>query len=216
MPNTMTSPQPDQMRADRAAGLALMLAGIASVAVMAAHPTSAHAAGLAAFVHAAMIVLLSLAGYGFLHFAIRMGLRPSILAGLVAYAVSIFGHIGAATVNGFVVPALAQRGGVSQDVFLFAWELNQALAGLGVSAAGLAFMLWSVPLVRGRTADMKALGVAGLISGFVQTAGIVMGSVSLDVHGALLLYGLHALWAAPVGVQLYRGIFAAPPAVVID
>ena len=209
MTNTsILPPQPDAAQSDRAVGLALMVAAATSVAVMAVHPTGAHAAGLGAFVHASMIALLSITGYGFVQFVIRVGFRPATLAGLVAYAVSVFGHIGAATVNGFVVPALAQHPGVARDVFLFAWELNQALAGLGVSAAGVAFVLWSIPLLRSRATDMRVLAAAGLLLGLVQSVSILTGSVQLDVHGALLLYGLHGLWAALVGLQLYRGKFA--------
>jgi hypothetical protein len=108
-----------------------------------------------------------------------------------------------------VVPALARREGVAHDVFLFAWELNQALAKLGVCAAGVAFVLWSMALLRQRTADMRLLGALGATAGLLQAGIVLAGGVKLDVKVALLLSALHGTWAALVGLQLLRGKFAS-------
>ena len=119
----------DHRSADRIAGAALIAAAASSVLAMAHHPTSAHGGALGAIVHGVMIVLLAVTAFGFAHFAIRRGLgRPAMLAGLVAYGLCGFGHVGAATIGGFVVPALAARGddSVGHDIFLLAWESNQA------------------------------------------------------------------------------------------
>ena len=135
---------------DRAAGAALVAGALGSVLAMAHHPSGAHSGALGPIVHGAMIGLLMLMAWGFLLFQSGRGAsRPLPLAGLLAYGVSLFGHIGAATINGFVVPALAVRGhgAVSHDVFLLAWEANQALARLGVYMTGLAFAFWSIDLV---------------------------------------------------------------------
>ena len=78
------------------------------VGAMAHHPSGAHPGALGGIVHGAMIALSLLLAWGFAHFAIGRGAsRPLIVGGLLAYAVSLFGNIGAATINGFVVPALA-------------------------------------------------------------------------------------------------------------
>ncbi|HEV2816807.1 MAG TPA: hypothetical protein VGW40_06255 [Allosphingosinicella sp.] len=125
---------------DRIAGGALIGAALSSVLAMAHHPTSAHAGALGPIVHGTMIVLLAATAFGFAHFALRRGAgRPAILAGLVAYALSVVVTIGAATINGFIVTALAARGVTNHDLFLFAWEANQALARLGVYATAAAF-----------------------------------------------------------------------------
>ena len=190
---------------DRAAGLALIAAAAGSVAAMAHHPSGAHggAGALAGIVHAAMILVLALMTFGFVHVARRRGLgRPAVLAGLVAYAIGLFGHAGAATINGFVVPALAARGpqAVGHDIFLLAWEVNQALARLGVYATCAAFLLWGADLLR----DARWTGAVALAAGAVPAAALAGGWIAMDVAGAFLVYAVHATFAALVGIQLVR------------
>ncbi len=105
-------------QAGRAGGMALIIAAIGTVAMMAHHPSGPHSGLLGGIVHGAMIALLLLMTWGFLQFALVRGIRrPLVNGGLLAYGVSLFGHIGAATIKGFVVPALAARGhgAVSHD-----------------------------------------------------------------------------------------------------
>ena len=198
-----------QRAGDRIAGAALIAGAAATVLAMAHHPTGAHGAGgLAGLVHGAMIVLLALQAFGFAHFAIRRGIgAPAMLAGLIAYGASLFAHVGAATINGFIVPAIAARGpgAVSHDVFLFAWEANQALAKLGVYATGTAFILWGLHLLRTGGAWPRSLGLAGLAAGAAPAVLLAVGAIRMDVAGAFLAYAIHAAWAALVGLWLIRG-----------
>ena len=193
---------------DRTAGLFLIGPAAASVVAMAHHPSGAHAGGLGGLVHGTMIVLLALMAFGFLHFARRCGLgRPPVLAGLVAYAISLFAHVGAATINGFVVPALAARGpgAVGHDVLLLAWEANQALARLGVFATGAAFLLWSADLQRAPGGERRLIGLAGMAAGGLPAVLLAGGWIRMDVAGAFAVYAAHAAWAALVGLHLMRG-----------
>ena len=189
--------------ADRTAGAALIAAAAGTVLAMAHHPTGPHGGAIGGIVHGAMIALLALGTFGFAHLARRRGLgRPAVLAGLVAYALALFGHAGAATINGFVVPALAARGeAVMHDLFLFAWEANQALARLGVFAAGVAFILWGADLLRGRT----WLGAAAIVAGVAPAALLLAGALEMNVAGAFIVYAAHAAWTALLGVYLIRG-----------
>jgi hypothetical protein len=115
---------------DRIGGIALIAAAAGTVLAMGHHPSGAHGGGgLAGLVHGAMIALLGVLAFGFARFCQRRGLdRPLILAGLSAYLASFLAHLGAATINGFVVPALAGGPPISHDVLRFAWHSNQALA----------------------------------------------------------------------------------------
>lgn len=195
---------------DRIAGTALIAAGAAAALAMAHHPTSAHNA-LNGPVHGAMIALVAVLGFGFLHFARRRGLdRPAVLAGLTGYAVSLFAHVGAATTNGFVLPALARGGhaAVSHDVVELAWASNQALAGLGVFATGAAYLLWGADLLGRRGWEARAVGALGIAAGVVPAALLATGALRMDVSGALIVYLAHLGWAALVGVQLWRGRIA--------
>ncbi|MGQ0589346.1 MAG: hypothetical protein ACT4N8_07430, partial [Sphingosinicella sp.] len=191
----------------RIGGAALIAAGAGTVLAMAHHPTGAHGGGLLGpSVHAAMIVLLGLTAFGFATLcALRGAARPLILAGMVAYALALFGHAGAATINGFVVPALAGRDAVpGHDIFLLAWEANQALAKLGVIAASVAFLFWSMDFLRRGGGEAKAIGALGLAAGLVPPVLLLGGIVAMNVTGAFIVYAIQAAWGALVGVHLFR------------
>jgi hypothetical protein len=198
-------------QADRVGGALLIAAAAGTILAMAHHPSGAHGGAIGGIVHGAMIALLALMTWGFALFALSLGgHRPLVLGGMIAYAIALFGHIGAATINGFVVPALAARGGVGHDFFLLAWEANQALARLGVVAAGIAYLLWSAQLL-GRGGLARWLGLVGLVAGLVPIVLLTSGAIRLDVAGAFLVYALQGAWAAMVGAALLSGrLFDAP------
>lgn len=189
----------------KAGGAALIAAAIGSVAAMAHHPSGAHAGALGGIVHGAMMIVLTALAFGFVAFALSRGIgRAAMLAGLLAFAVSLFAHFGAATINGFVVPALAARGpgAVGHDVFLLCWEANQALAGLGAFATGAAYSLWSLDLLAGRGRADRLLGAAGIAAGLLPAVLLAAGGIAMDVAGAFLVYAAHAAWALLVGVRM--------------
>ena len=193
----------------RIAGWSLVIPSALTVFAMAHHPTGSHGSGgLSALVHGAMIVLVSVLFFGFVHFTLHRGIRrPVVLAGLVSYGLSLVAHVGAATINGFVVSAMAAHGPetVSHAVFLLCWEANQALARLGVFATGAAFLLWSLDLLRRAEAAGRVTGGAGLIAGIAPAAALLLGEGEMDVHTAFVVYAAHAAWTALIGVQLLRG-----------
>ena len=199
---------PGSRSSDRIAGVSLIAAAASSVLAMAHHPSGAHSGALGGLVHGAMIVLLAAMAFGFAHFAGRRGLgRPAVLAGLIVYGLGLFAHAGAATINGFVVPALASRGhgAVGHDVFLLAWEANQALARLGVFATGAAFLLWSLDFLRRPGVEARLIGLAGLLAGAIPAVLLAGGGIRMDLAGAFLVYAVHAAWTALVGIHLLRG-----------
>jgi hypothetical protein len=198
----------DNGDADRIAGGALIAGSLLSVLAMAHHPTHVDPGGLVGIVHGAMIVLMTAIAFGFAHFALRRGLaRPAILAGLIAYLVSLVANIGAGTINGFVVPALAARGAdlSGHDVFLLAWEANQALARLGVFATAAAFTFWSIDFLRRPGLEPKAIGGLGLLAGLVPAILLATGGIDMHVAGAFVAYAAFAAWGMIVGLHLVRG-----------
>ena len=198
----------DDRPADRIAGGALILGALLSMLAMAHHPEHVDPGGLVGIVHGAMLVLMTVIAFGFTHFALRRGLaRPAILAGLIAYLVSLVAHIGAGTINGFIVPALAMRGAdlSGHDVFLLAWESNQALARLGVFATAAAFTLWSIDFLRRPGLEAKAIGGLGLLAGLVPAILLATGAINMHVAGAFAAYAAFAAWGVLVGQHLMRG-----------
>ena len=191
----------------RIGGAALIAAAAGTVLAMAHHPVGAHSGALGPAVHAAMIAFVALTAFGFAAFAAARGpARPKILAGIILYALALFGHVGAATINGFVVPALAGRGPglIDNDIFLLAWEANQALAKLGVIASSLAFLFWSLDFLGRSGAEPRAIGMVGLAAGIAPPAFLLAGVIDMDVAGAFLVYVVQAAWGVCVGLHLVR------------
>jgi hypothetical protein len=197
----------DMLDGDRWAGLALIAAAAASMLAMAHHPTGFHAGAVIGIVHGVMILVVGAMLYGFAHFAGRRGLgRPAVLAGLVAYGIGATANIGAATINGFVTPAVHAHV-ANHDIFLLAWEANQALAKLAVVAVGAAYLLWSLDLFR----TSKLLAAAGLLVGGAPALLLLGGWIDMNLHAAAAVYGGQALWAALVGWLMLSGRLDAPP-----
>ncbi len=192
----------------RLAGFVMIAAAALSVLAMGHHPTGAHATGgVGDYVHGTMIIVVAALFFGFTCFAQRRGItRPAILAGLIAYAISLAAHIGAATINGAIVPALAARGhdALGHDIALLCWEANQALARMGVYATGAAFLFWSADLLTHDRDQDRVLAIAGLVAGIGPMVAMAAGWIAMDVTGAFIVYVVHALWAVLVGIQLVR------------
>jgi hypothetical protein len=186
---------------DRAAGIALIGAAALSMFAMAHHPASLRAGAMIAIVHGAMILFTGMMTFGFAQLSRRLGLeRPAVLAGLVAYAIGAIAEIGAATVNGFAMPALAGHG-ASHDAIDTLWFLNQALAGLGVAAIGAAYTLWSLALWRRH----KLVAAFGVVAGAVPALLLLGGWINMQLHWAILVYAALILWAALAGWLLLTG-----------
>ncbi len=193
------------MAAMRAAGWAMVGAAATTVLAMSHHPTSAHAGGLNQLVHGVMIAVAGVSAFGFLHWSRLRGLdRPEVSAGLVAYLIALFGHIGAATISGFVMTALVHGGGASGDARVFAWEANQALSQVGVFAGGAAFALWSIDLLRRGDVAERAVGGLGLLAGLLPPVLLATGVIRMDVQGALIVYSAQMGWMALVGLLMLR------------
>lgn len=198
----------DHKYADRIAGWALILGALLSVFTMAHHPEHVDPNGLVGIVHGAMLVLMAVIAFGFVHFALRRGVdRPAILAGLIAYLLGLVADGIAGTINGFVVPALARHGAAlsGRDVFLLGWEMNQAMAALGVFATAAAFAFWSVDFLRRPGLEPKIIGGLGLLAGPVPAILLATGLTDMHVAGAFIAYAAFALWAVLVGFHLIRG-----------
>ena len=190
---------------ERAGGVALVVAGAGIVLGMAHHPTHLGPGLMNQLIHGVLLGFLGLTTFGFATLAAARGPRPTILAGAVCYAFALFGHVGAATIDGFVVPALAARGAVvGRDLFLLSWDMNQALATLGVVAAGLAILFWSADFLTRRGPEPRLIGALGVLSGAGPVGLLAAGAINMRVSGALIAYACHAAWGAAVGIHLLR------------
>jgi len=188
----------------RTAGWALVGAAAAAGLAMSHHPTRLDQGALSGAVHGVLIALSVTIAYGFLHWSRLRGLdRPAVAAGLVAYAVALFGGVGAATINGFVLPAFPHGHGAGGEAHQLAGAANQALAYLGAVATGLAYALWSLDLLRpGGTRVEKLVGAAGLVAAAVPLALLAAGVLRMNMTGALAVYAVQWAWMATIGLLM--------------
>ena len=102
------------------------------------------------------------------------------------------------------MPSLAERGSIPHEIIDLAWEANQALAGLGVIAAGAAILLWSLDFLGRGGAEARVIGTAGLIAGTLPAVLLIVDVIEMNFAGAFLAYALQAAWGAAVGFHLVR------------
>ena len=186
----------------RAAGWALVGTGLLTILLMSQHPSSASDI-MTPLVHGGLQVVLLVQLAALLIVARRWGGGLLLTTGMLFFAAGAFAGLGAATINGFVSPSLASypSGEIGHDIFALAWEANQALATLGVIATGLAFAMISVRLWQ---EAQRSLPVAGWLAGLLPAALLAVGHISMNLHGALLVYVTQAAWIIALGWHAAR------------
>ncbi|MEM7706654.1 MAG: hypothetical protein AAF358_13930 [Pseudomonadota bacterium] len=204
---TNTDAAPGRTEHHKSFGYLLVGAALGTVFFMTHHPTSvAGMTGIAGMVHGVMLLMVVALATGLVHFASGLGLSHlPVLTGLICYLAAAIANSLAAVVNGFVFPSLAARGEdeIGHDIFDFAWDLNQALAKLAVYAIALAYMLWSIQLLR-KVPRQPWLAGLGLLASVVPVGVLAAGGNAMDVSTALVIYSIQVCWAACVGVTMIR------------
>lgn len=193
---------------DRLLGVLMIASALLFVLVMGHHPHDFHHRGLAEFVHGALMALTLVLIAGAARFAMRERLgRPAMLLGLVAFVAGSAGNLLAATLNGFVAPALAVEGAYEQ-FGPFVWELNQALAYEAVFAVSASLMFFGLGLLRTARGFQQIAGGVLLGAGVVSASLLAFGVVSMNVQGAFVVYGLHMAAMVIIGFLLVRSKIA--------
>ncbi len=164
-------------------------------------------------VHGAMIALMAALLFGFGVFSVRRGFdKQTVLGGVTAYAIGVGAMFGAALINGFLVPDVAERyAAASPDGIMFAARVlsicalaNHVLAKFGVVAMSIAILLWSVDLAR-MPGVLRATGALGLAAAVSSTAVLVFGGPALTVQTFSAIVICQAVWYFAVAALLVRG-----------
>jgi hypothetical protein len=207
----------------RAAGIAIAVCATLTVIAISHHPvvtTHEPAEAIAQMVqmgtadrvvHGVVIALIAALLFGFSVFSLRRGLhRQLVVAALIAYAMGVGVMIGAALIDGFLIPAIATRyAGAQPDAIKFAAQFLalcamtiQIFAKFGVIALSSAVVLWSADLAR-TPGVLRITGLIGFASGLVAV-GVLVFAGRLDPHnlGAIVL--VQAVWYIAVATLLVR------------
>lgn len=219
------SPAPSISNASRMLGILLAAGSIVMVVFMAMHPSAhtqdfaslldelAKGAAFNGFVHGTLMIAGCIVFLGLFGLAERLGLaRPLVRSGLIAYAIGQFAGIGAATVNGFLVPGLAAKYASSDPATLdrvrpmlaLCFEVNHTLARLDVFAMSIAVLLWSTVLAHW-PGTSRIIGIAGIACAALPLAALLAGRLPMNIHGFGAFILLQSLWSFSIAVQLIRG-----------
>jgi len=226
MPPIATVESEDADRpAGRAAGIALLICGALTLAVLANHPSGATASfadmvreeaansGRDALVHGGFIAVLAGQLACLAVMTLRLGLeRPLAVAGLVLTAIGAGFLMGSMLLDGLVTPAvatryvgvidIAERQSDAKALFVLLGATISFLMPCGVllQAAGLA--CWGAVFVRGRGL-VRATGIYGVVAATAVVVAIAATGAKLPhvlIAAILFIAAAYAL----VGVALLR------------
>jgi hypothetical protein len=206
-----------------AAGIAIAMCALLTIFAVAHHPTVGARAPAEVLtemvrvgtadrvVHGALIAIMGVLLFSFTVFSLRRGLhRATSVAALIAYAAGISAMIGAALIDGFLTPAIAERyaGGQPDAIkaaipFLVFGALTiQILAKFGFIAMSTAVAFWSADLVT-TPGVLRATGIVGFASGIVAV-GVMAFAGHLNPHSLSALVIIQGIWYLAVAVLLVR------------
>ena len=209
----------------RIAGVVLAIGSVITAVFMAIHPTGhghdaatyladlAEGAAFGGLVHGTLMASSCLLMAGLWGLADRLGSGLMLVRiGLIAYLVGVLSGIGAATINGFVLPGIALRHGSDKPevidrlraILALCIEANGTLARIDVFATSTAVLLWSAVLAM-RPGPGRGVGIFGLICGAGPLVALLAGRLPMNIHGFGAFILAQVIWTLAVAVLLVRG-----------
>lgn len=205
------------MTDNRKSGIALIAGSIGGIVTMAIHPTAggpmtvaqvdrlAVVSGVAHGLAIASVMILFLGACGLAR-GIASGHRMSF-AGIVVFGFACVAIFMAATVSGFIIPAIMQRMAQDAGASMRTWQIvidsifqiNQAFARIYSVAASVAVILWI--LKNGGLG--RSVGIYGCIISTLIIVGVGVGHLRLNVHGMAAVWFGQAIWFIVAGFQLW-------------
>jgi hypothetical protein len=163
-------------------------------------------------VHGILIVIIFAMIFSFTVYSLSRSRLHIGAPAWVAFFAGSMSVIGAALIDGFFVPAFAERylRMVPTDAAPGLAILNassiaiQILTRFGFLALSAATLLWSIDLLleRGRA---RVIGSLGILVAMAVVAMLIF-AATINVHSLLLIVGLQALWYLAISYQMI-----APP-----
>jgi hypothetical protein len=218
-------PSGDDASNGKTAGVIIAVCAGLSILAISHHPTvTQHSpgealaeivrlAGVDRVVHGALIALLGGLLVGLFAFSMRQGIaRSTVVAGLIAYSIGLGTTIGAAVVDGFLVPGVAaQYAGASSDDVKLAIHLLatcaltiQVLTKVGLVATSIGILMWSLNLVRTR-GTVRIVGIIGFAAGIIPASVLLFGAIYLTPSSLGAIFLAHAIWYFAIAALLMRG-----------
>lgn len=211
------------MRHSKIYGIALIIGTLGGTITMLFHPTGHNLLNqpdeiarrnelIATAVHILAIISLPIVFYGFLGFCRRLELKnPLVSFGLVVYGFGEVAVVSAAVLSGLVGPVLTRRILESNEatqeilraILMNNFQLNQGFTKIYVVAVAVAFIMWSILLLKkGRL--MQATAIIGFVVGAFGLIGVFSEHLKLNVHGFGLFIFAQSIWTILIAVFMIR------------
>jgi hypothetical protein len=207
------------MTDNRKSGIALIAGSVGGIVTMAIHPTAGGAltvaqverlavvSGIAHGIALVSLVVLFLGACGLargIAAADRLSFAGIVIFGFACVAIFI-----AATVSGFIIPAIIKRMAQDAPGNAHSWQIvidgifqiNQAFAQIYSVAASLAVILWSVSVLWNGGLS-RGVSIYGCVISGLIILGIAVGHLRLNVHGMAAVWLGQAIWFIVAGSQM--------------
>jgi hypothetical protein len=207
------------MKRDVISGTLLIASSLAFMIIMGLHPTSrglmsrddlAQTAHLNQIVHALAIAVTPIMFLGLLGVVRRLGPSDLAIAALVAFGFGAVAVMSAGLASGFIFPGVitrivsAEASNVTQAFLVYTGLWNRAFASVQVVAfsAGIILLSAAMLLNRKRITFAFVTGIAGFVVGTGVLLAFLSGHISLNVHGAQILYSAQSGWLLWLGILM--------------
>ncbi|NJM53792.1 MAG: hypothetical protein HC846_10645 [Blastocatellia bacterium] len=205
-------------------GIALIIGTLGGIITMVFHPTGHDLLNqpdeiarrnelIATAVHVLAIISLPITFFGLLGFCRRLGLaNPLVSLGLIVYGFGSIALMSAAVLSGLVGPVLTRKileadeatKKILSAILRSNYELNQGFDKIFVVATVVAFILWSILLLK-KSRFMQLTAILGFIIGVLSLVGVFSGHLRMDIHGFGAFIFAQSVWLILVAIFMIRG-----------
>ena len=187
--------------------LGWMLAATSAIAVvgMANHPVGAESfKDYGRIFHGIMMVTAIVVFATLSRFAAGSGKeRFPVWIGMVCLGFGTAANLIAGSVDGFVVPELADRG-LREQMWPLTWALNQTMAQGAVYLTGAAFVLWGIDWAWRTTGASRIRGMVAALVGVVPPFCLVLGIINMHAFGAFIAYSIQTIFSMLAAWEILR------------
>jgi hypothetical protein len=205
-------------------GLAIGVATILAIVFLAHHPVAVgqdqreilndiiRKASIDRLVHGVLMGVMGGFLFGFSGLAAVLGPdRPLVRLGSIAYAAGCACMVGAALLDGFILPDIATRfvgtpaddARIAYDFLRIAASAIQCLTKLGLVLMSGGILSWSAALVRSNRSP-RWIGLLGLAAGGIPALLILFAGTVMTPHSLIAILAAQGLWNIAVARMLMR------------
>lgn len=181
---------------DRLVGWILAATSAIALVGMANHPVGPETFNdFGRIFHGVMMVTAIVVFATLSRFAARSGTeRFPVWMGLVCLGFGTAANLIAGSIDGFVVPELADRG-LKDQMWPLTWALNQTMAHGAVYLTGVAFVLWGIDWARRTTGAARIRGAAAALFGVIPPVCLALGIINMHAFGAFIAYSIQTIFS---------------------